>query len=542
MSPKSPDKSTKLNKPLSKAIIKQLSNFKWSYHAPVVIKFLTEEGRIFIPKVVNIFGIENFQYKDKKLFLFNREIVTDEKRMNEILDKTEEKYGGIRKAHWRIMRSYINISRAKLHTYFAGSERRQLKRRHRTSKKTGNFIVASRPGNLQIDLTFYRGQKVPVFGAVDIFSRWAFYERVSSKSSLLVIEAIKRCVKAFEKVSKHRVYNLSSDSGSEFKGAAKKWLDDNHIHYDQQTKSRKMIESLNNTLRQYIERVGFGTLKGLDDLIEDFNETYNDTRHSVTNKVPNELVAMEPKKKEIKDESKRQFQEKKDEMGETEGFRLAKISVSDWVRPRRKALKDEQKKKLKGKIKLGENDYVKKYTSKHRGPDPDWSKKIYMVTKIIKGNRAPRYKLKDRKETFLRSEIQKVTKVTKTDPRKKKLKIADLRKKKRDELTPKPVRKSKYMRKEIYIFYKNEEKEYDDPATVLDIYREYFIVFHSTFMSTCTESEITRVTGKTYTKEEVDGWINENADVFQNMKNDINREYDQMEKEIDSYIANLPKE
>ena len=165
-----------------------------------------------------------------------------------------------------------------------------------------------------------------------------------------------------------------------------------------------------------------------------------------------------------------------------------------------------------------------------------------MVTKIIVGNRAPRYKLKDRKETFLRSEIQKVAKVTKTDPRKKKLKIADLRKKKRDELTPKPVRKSKYLRKDVYIHYANEDEISKEPATVLDIYKDYFIVLHPTFMTICTESEIKRVTGKTYTKAEVDGWIKENADAFQNRKDDIDDEYDQIEKEIDSYIANLPKE
>jgi hypothetical protein len=536
----------KLNKPLSKPIWKQLSNYKWEKHVPIVIKFLTEDGRLYVPKVANAFGIQNFQYKENKLYLFDREIVTDDKRMKEIIDKVEEQYGGIKKAHWRIMRSYINITRSKLHKYFAGSERRQLKQYHRSSKKTGNFIVASTPGNLQIDLTFYRGQKVPVFGAVDIFSRWSYFERVSSKSSLLVIEAIKRCVAEFQKVSKHKVYNLSSDAGSEFKGAAKAWLIKNHIHYDQQAKSRKMIESLNSTLRKYIERVGFGTLKELDDLIEDFNETYNNSRHSRTNRVPNELVAMEPKQKEIKDEAKRQFNEKKSKMGESAGYRVAKISVSDFVRiydPRRREIKSDQKKKLKGKIKLNEDDFVKQFTSHHRGPDPDWSKTRYMVVKIIVGKRAPRYKLKGRKETFLRSEIQKVTKVTKKDPRKKKQDLNKLKDEKIKELMPDPVRKKKYLGKEIIIHYNNEKDPLDDdPATVLDVYRDYLIVFHSTWMSTCVVPEIAKMTGKTTKAAIIKTWIDENPDIFQNMKNDIDDEYVQMEKEADEFVKKISKD
>ena len=539
-------KKTFLNKPLSKAIWKQMSNFKWEKHAPIVKRFLTDKKQNVVPKVVKTFGVEHFKVDNNKLFLFNREIVIDDKRLKEIIDKAEESYGGVKKSHWKVMRSYINVSRNKLQKYFAGSERRQLKQRFRTSKKTGNFIHASTPGNLQIDLTFYRGQKVPVFGAVDIFSRWAYYERVTSKKSSLVIEAIKRCVAEFQKVSKHKVYNLASDAGSEFKGAAKDWLVKNHIHYDQQAKSRKLIESLNSTLRKYIERVGFGTLKELDDLIESFNETYNDTRHASTNKVPNELVAMEPKQKEIKEEAKRQFNEKKSKMGESKGFQLAKISISDMVRiydPRRKEIKSDQKKKLKGKIKLGKDDWVKKYSSKHRGPDPDWSKTTYKVIKIIIGKRAPRYKVEGRKETFLRSEIQKVVPITKKDPRRKKLDLKKIRDAKLQELIPDPVRKKKYLGKEIIIHYKNDKDPTDDdPAVVIDIYRDYLIVFHTTDMATCIVPEIVKMTGKTTKKAILKTWIDENPDVVQNMKTSIDEEYLEMEKEADEYAKKLSKE
>ena len=125
----------KLNKPLSKAIWKQMSNFKWTKHKPIVLRFLTDKHRNVVPRVVKTFGVENFRVEKDKLFLFDREIVTDEKRMYEIIDKAEESYGGVKKSHWKIMRSYINVSRNKLQKYFAGSERRQLKQFHRTSKK-----------------------------------------------------------------------------------------------------------------------------------------------------------------------------------------------------------------------------------------------------------------------------------------------------------------------------------------------------------------------------------------------------------------------
>ena len=258
------------------------------------------------------------------------------------------------------------------------------------------------------------------------------------------------------------------------------------------------------------------------------------------------MVAMEPKQKEIKDEAKRQFNEKKSKMGESAGYRVAKISVNDMVRiydPRRKEIKDDQKKKLKGKIKLNDDDFVKQYTSHHRGPDPDWSKTTYKVIKIIIGKRAPRYKLEGRKETFLRSELQKVIPITKKDPRKKKRDLKKLRDAKIQELMPDPVRKKKYLGKEIIIHYKNEKDPLnDDPATVIDVYRDYLIVFHSTFMSTCVVDEIDKMTGKTTKAAIIKTWIDENPDIYESMKKDIDDEYDQMEKEADEYIKKLPKD
>ena len=99
------------------------------------------------------------------------------------------------------------------------------------------------------------------------------------------------------------------------------------------------------------------------------------------------------------------------------------------------------------------------------------------------------------------------------------------------------------MGKEIIIHYKNEKDPLnDDPATVIDVYRDYLIVFHSTFMSTCVVDEIDKMTGKTTKAAIIKTWIDENPDIYENMKKDIDDEYDQMEKEADEYIKKLPKD
>ena len=136
---KAPTVKTK-NKALSRAMWKSLANIKWKKNAEIVQKFLTDEKRTFLPKVISKYGVENFRIEKDKLFLFNREIITTEKRRKEILDTEENKFGGIRKSHERIMRLYINISRKQLRDFYAGSERRQLKYNFRTVSRKFRLI------------------------------------------------------------------------------------------------------------------------------------------------------------------------------------------------------------------------------------------------------------------------------------------------------------------------------------------------------------------------------------------------------------------
>ena len=519
---------------------KSISNVKWEKQKNIVYLFLTDEKRTFVPRMIKKYGKENFEAKDNKLFLFNREIVTDDKRRKKILDEEENKYGGTTKSHYRIMRKYINVSRSALSEFYGGSERRQLKAQHRTAKKNNTFIHSSTPGALQIDLTFYRGQNIAVFGAIDVFSRWAYYERVPNKKASLVIKAIQRCIKAFEAASgKHRVYKLSSDGGSEFihKSTAK-WLKESHIFYDKKVGSRKLIETLNRTLRHYIERIGWDTIKELDQLIKDFIETYNDTKHSATKKTPNDLVSIE-QKKEIKAESKQQLKEKQQRVGEGKGYTLAKLSIGDNVRlydPRRREIKSEQKAKLKGKIKLSEDDFVKQYTSSHRGQTPHWTKTVYKITKIIKGSRSPRYKVEGKKEVFLRSELQKVRAVTKQDPRKKIIEKQKKKAEKEKAVQPPVVRAKKYLRKDVIVKFADEDKE-TGPGTVLLVYKNHLIIIFDdpTMLTFATLDEVVRMSGKTHSQDKVKGWIKENREGIEQAKEEIEEEIQELKDKIDEY-------
>ena len=482
-----------------------LSMIRWKKHIDIVKAYLTDDKRTFKPKVVKQFGEKNFKIKDNIVYLNNKEIVADDDRKRSIIEKEEQKYGGQVKPYERLSRRYIGISRRDVQKIYAGSERRQLKARHQKQKKGSNFIRAPRPGHVEIDLTFYKGQKYPVFGAIDVFSRYCFYQRVPDKRADSILVVMKAFKKKFESVSKFKLYKVSTDSGSEFQKSFADFLDkqkEPKIFYDRQVKSRKLIENLNASLRHYIERVGWDTVKDLDDLIQDFVKTYNETKHSTTKRVPNDLINVDPKT--IIDDRKNDGKS---------GFAMAKLEPGDKVRlydPRRVDIKEEMKERLKGKIKLTSDDYVKKFTSFHRGQDPHWTKKTYTIKAVHIGKkRANRYLLKEKTGFFFRDELQKVAPITKPDPRKKVLAKRKEIEEKIKKALPEPFRAAKYLRKELIAHYENDEKpELEDPATVLEIYRNHLIVLHdSGYISWLAPKEIVQLTGKTHTKTDIQKWI-----------------------------------
>ena len=96
---------------LSKAQWKSISNVNWSKHANTIRLFLKDDARTFTPKMLKHYGKDNFELKGDTLFLFKREIVTTDERREEILNEQEGKFGGVNKAHERVLRKYINVGK-----------------------------------------------------------------------------------------------------------------------------------------------------------------------------------------------------------------------------------------------------------------------------------------------------------------------------------------------------------------------------------------------------------------------------------------------
>ena len=474
---------------------KALRHLNWYYHEPVIRLFLTDEKRTIIPRVYRLYGGKDaFKMIKGKLHVYGREVIVDAGRKKAILNREEERYGGERKAHHRVASKYFGISRSDINTFFSGSERRQLKMKKQKASVLNRFLHATRPGTIQIDLTFYRGAKIAVFGAIDVFSRWCYYERVPSKRADLVVRAMKTFVTKFNSLGPHKVYHVQSDKGVEFQAEFSSYMKKNHIHYDAQAKSRKMIEALNGTMRRYIERVGWDTIKELDELIMKFQYDYNESIHGSTRKVPNELVVLSGD--ERKQQSSQSHREGKARAKKAKGFNLAILKAGDKVRiydPKRREIKSDQKKELKGKVKLSEKDFVKQYTSHHMGNDPHWTKEVFIVERVLIGKRgSKRYLIEGKKGGFLREELQRVAPVTKVDPRKKKKKDAKKAQDKLDERKPPAFRTVKYV--SFFVYFKVSGEKKDRRGLLIGGHRDYALILSRQQILIRSKPEIVKFT------------------------------------------------
>ena len=498
-----------------------LSMIRWNKHVQKIKMYLTGKDRT-VPAIMKRFGTEKFTMKGDSLFYDKREIIYDAEQKKKIIEQEDEKYGGQTKAFERLSRRYLGISRRDVAKGYRGSERRQLKARFTRTDR--NRIKALKPGHIEIDITFYKGFKIPVFGAIDVFSRYAYYERIPDKKAISVLSVLKNFIKKFENNTIQKVYKISTDSGSEFQKEFTEYLKERKIFYDRQVKSRKLIENLNASLRHYIERIGWSTIKDLDELIKNFVNTYNDSKHSTTKKTPNDMMKIRPST--VADNRKPSHS----------GFTVAELKAGDRVRiydPRRKDVKEEMKKLLKGKIKLSNEDYVKQFTSFHRGQAPHWTKKVYHVKSVHYGKkRSTRYLLREKKGWYYRHELQKVALVTKKDPR---VKILAKRKedaKKIEAALPKAVRTSKYLRKKLIAHYKDDEQpSTDDPATVIEVYKNFLIVYHkSEYISWIAVKEIHKLTGQTIANSTIKRLLKDFDQQVITAKKEIDEEIDKIKK------------
>jgi hypothetical protein len=287
----------------------------------------------------------------------------------------------------------------------------------------------------------------------------------------------------------------------------------------------------------------------LRELVSEFLETYNDSEHSSTKKIPNDLMRIE-EKKELKHESKRQYKDKQAKVNAGSKFKLAVLSVMDFVRiydPKRREIKAKQKAELKGKKKLSEDDYVKKYTSSHRGQEAHWTKRVYKIVKIIKGTRAPRYKVDGRKAVFLRSELQKVVPIQKKDPRahihdaKEKAKKEKRERLEREEATRQAkIQKENDAKKlagKTIIAYNSwgDKKEpiKDDPAVVLCAFKSYLIVYFtkSKEIDWLSLDDVHSKHHLVVKKPVIRGYIFDNKKVVKEVRDQINKEVADKAKE-----------
>ena len=116
------------------------------------------------------------------------------------------------------------------------------------------------------------------------------------------------------------------------------------------------------------------------------------------------------------------------------------------------------------------------------GNDPHWTKQVFTVERIIKGNRAQRYKLLGRKGAFMRSELQKVAPITKRDPRVKKEQKRKQELQKLDQRKPPEIRDSKY--RAFYVYFQNRR------GLVLEVYKNFLLIMSRQQLSIHTKTNI----------------------------------------------------
>ena len=88
---------------------KALRHINWPNITPYILRYLSGDTKQ-TPRLVRLYGRDNFKKKGSVLMVYGREVVVDPKRKHEILNREEENYGGQRKASDRINLQYFGIS------------------------------------------------------------------------------------------------------------------------------------------------------------------------------------------------------------------------------------------------------------------------------------------------------------------------------------------------------------------------------------------------------------------------------------------------
>ena len=149
-------------------------------------------------------------------------------------------------------------------------------------------------GCVQVDLMdiskFFRENEGAhyIFNAIDIFSRFLWAYPIKNKKATSTLEPIKKVIEQIKSKYPNNIITITCDNGSEFKGAFKKYLDeqDIKIYYNDpdSVKSKTtmaIVEQSNRTLWNYIKKYTTykNTLKFVDE-IPQFVQNYNNKIHS----------------------------------------------------------------------------------------------------------------------------------------------------------------------------------------------------------------------------------------------------------------------
>ena len=149
-------------------------------------------------------------------------------------------------------------------------------------------------GCVQVDLMdiskFFRENEGAhyIFNAIDIFSRFLWAYPIKNKKATSTLEPIKKVIEQIKSKYPNNIITITCDNGSEFKGAFKKYLDeqDIKIYYNDpdSVKSKTtmaIVERSNRTLWNYIKKYTTykNTLKFVDE-IPQFVQNYNNKIHS----------------------------------------------------------------------------------------------------------------------------------------------------------------------------------------------------------------------------------------------------------------------
>jgi hypothetical protein len=222
---------------------------------------------------------------------------------------------------------------------------------------------------------------------VDRFSKYAWVIARSSKDSKGTTVAFKKICEDFRRLTGVYPYAVLHDSGLEFRNKTfSAYCKKIHCkqHLTEPYRPATMIERFNRSLRENVDRFlhMYKTERYLDYLPK-FAKQYRTHVHRATGETPHDLLTdktlWRAAAKKIKAAGERRVQKS-----------TTTLKVGDNVRI--SLLKEKQA--------IG-----------HVGPADQWSKRVYIIQKVLRSRGAPKFRLKDHPHPMYANRLQKVAPV-----------------------------------------------------------------------------------------------------------------------------------